>query len=81
MFPSVFGNLEWIIAIIVIGSIGYSMIEGWSISDGFYMTIITISTVGYGETLGGAIDPISGAIALALAGAAAASRRRRRRHD
>jgi voltage-gated potassium channel len=32
-----------------IGTIGYVLIEGWSIWDGFYMTVITITTVGYGE--------------------------------
>ncbi len=31
------------------GTIGYMMIEGWSFVDSFYMTIITISTVGFGE--------------------------------
>jgi voltage-gated potassium channel len=31
------------------GTIGYMMIEGWSFIDSFYMTIITISTVGFGE--------------------------------
>ncbi len=32
------------------GSLGYMIIEGWSLMDAFYMTIITIATVGYGET-------------------------------
>ncbi len=31
------------------GSIGYMIIEGWSFMDAFYMTIITMATVGYGE--------------------------------
>ncbi len=35
--------------IIILGSIGYMLIEGWSFLDSLYMTIITISTVGYGE--------------------------------
>jgi voltage-gated potassium channel len=29
--------------------LGYMLIEGWSLLDSFYMTIITISTVGYSE--------------------------------
>lgn len=37
--------LFWLVA----GSLGFSWIEGWSLLDGVYMTIITISTVGYGE--------------------------------
>ena len=35
--------------VIVIGVSGYTLIEHWSLFDAFYMTIITISTVGYGE--------------------------------
>ncbi|MBW1796360.1 MAG: potassium channel protein [Deltaproteobacteria bacterium] len=31
------------------GTIGYMVIEGWSFTDAVYMTIITLSTVGYGE--------------------------------
>lgn len=41
------------------GSIGYMVIEGWNFMDAFYMTIITLATVGYGEvhkvSLGGRI--------------------------
>ncbi|HET9780386.1 MAG TPA: NAD-binding protein [Candidatus Dormibacteraeota bacterium] len=35
--------------VLVVGVGGYMLINGWSIEDAFYMTIITISTVGYGE--------------------------------
>jgi len=35
--------------IIVAGTIGYMLIEGWSFGEAIYMTVITISTVGYGE--------------------------------
>jgi len=39
-----------ILAIIIIaGVIGYVVIEGWSFVDSLYMTIITITTVGYAE--------------------------------
>ena len=31
------------------GTFGYVLIEGWDILDAFYMTVITLSTVGYGE--------------------------------
>ncbi len=31
------------------GTIGYMALEGWNFSDSFYMTIISITTVGYGE--------------------------------
>lgn len=39
-----------IVILTVIGTIGYTLIESWPIRDGFYMTVITLSTVGYGET-------------------------------
>lgn len=32
------------------GSIGYHLIEGWPYFDALYMTVITLATVGYGET-------------------------------
>lgn len=35
--------------ILSIGTVGYMLIEGWSLVDSFYMCAITISTVGYGE--------------------------------
>lgn len=35
--------------ILVVGSFGYSFIEGWSVLDGFYMTVITITTIGFKE--------------------------------
>ena len=38
------------LGIVVIGSAGYVWLEGWPFSDSYFMTIITLSTVGYGET-------------------------------
>ena len=31
------------------GTAGYILIEGWSVADAFYMTVTTVTTVGYGE--------------------------------
>lgn len=35
--------------LLVIGTSGYSMLEGFPVVDALYMTVITISTVGFGE--------------------------------
>ncbi len=35
--------------IFLIGSLGYHLIEGWSITESLYATAITLSTVGYGD--------------------------------
>ncbi|RMG39766.1 MAG: potassium channel protein [Candidatus Dadabacteria bacterium] len=38
-----------IILVVLLGASGYTLIEDWSFFDSLYMTIITLSTVGYGE--------------------------------
>lgn len=35
--------------IIITGTLGYHFIEGWSLVESFYTTIVTLSTVGYGD--------------------------------
>ena len=37
-------------AVALAGTLWYRFIEGWSWSDAVYMTVITLATVGYGET-------------------------------
>ncbi len=34
---------------LALGTIGYNRLEGYSLLDAFYMTVITVSTVGFGE--------------------------------
>ena len=40
--------------VICVGTAGFVVIEGWDVFDAFYMTITTVTTVGYGE-----IHPLS----------------------
>jgi voltage-gated potassium channel len=40
-----------LIVVIATGTIGYRLIEGWEILDALYMTVITLSTVGFAETM------------------------------
>ena len=48
-FKKLQAGLFIIFIIIMVGSIGYMLIEGWTFFDAFYMTIITISTTGFKE--------------------------------
>jgi voltage-gated potassium channel len=43
-------SLAAIVLALSFGTSGYSIIEGWSLFDSFYMTVITLATIGYGET-------------------------------
>ena len=43
-----------LISIIGIGTIGYSMVEDWSLFGSLYMTVITLATVGFKE-----VQPLS----------------------
>jgi voltage-gated potassium channel len=38
-----------LISVLVVGTVGYMLIEGWPFLDALFMTIITMSTIGYGE--------------------------------
>ncbi len=39
---------------LIVGTIGFVLLEGWTILDAFYMAVITISTVGFTE-----VEPLS----------------------
>jgi len=43
----IFGVL---VLVVSMGVLGYHFIEGWHFFDALYMTVITLATVGYGET-------------------------------
>jgi len=38
-----------LLTIIIIGTVGFHIIEGWSFVDSFYLCMATLSTVGYGD--------------------------------
>lgn len=48
-----FRNLRWIALALfllgIVGTAGFHYIEGWSWFDGFYMVVITFTSIGYGE--------------------------------
>jgi len=53
-FQRVLLLLGLIAALLVMGTIAFHLIEGWTLFDGFYMTLMTLTTVGFGE-----IHPLS----------------------
>lgn len=44
-----FSGLFGILLILILASFGYMRLEGWDFWDSFYMTVITLSTVGFQE--------------------------------
>jgi len=38
-----------LVGLLVLGVVGYMIIEGWSLLDAFYMTVTTVTTVGFRE--------------------------------
>jgi len=51
MTPFVRFLIAFLLLVLLIfgGTLGYTLIEGWSIGESIYMTFITITTVGFGE--------------------------------
>lgn len=52
------------LALILVGTSGYHWLEGMSMVDALYMTVITISTVGFGEVR--ALSPLGRVFTIAL---------------
>ncbi len=47
--PRFLGALAYLLGLTVIGVVGYTAIEGWRVAEALYMTVITITAVGYSE--------------------------------
>ena len=54
-----------ITTLLTVGTVGYMALEGWSIMDAFYMTVITLTTIGFAEV--GPLDAASKLFTIALA--------------
>ncbi len=48
-FKHLFLSILYLFVLVATGLIGFPLIEGWNLGDSLYMTIITLSSVGYGE--------------------------------
>ncbi|NLF39542.1 potassium channel protein [bacterium] len=63
-----FSSIGLFAALLGGGTIGYHLIEDWSYFDGFYMTVITITTIGFGELYPLSRDGRIFTVVLALGG-------------
>ena len=59
-----YGTLA-VAGLLAVGTLGYMALEGWSAMDAFYMTFITLSTIGFSE-----VAPLDGAGKLFTVGLA-----------
>ena len=48
-FSRIAFSLAIVAAVIVVGSVGFMVLEGYTFIEAFYMTMITVSTVGFRE--------------------------------
>ena len=53
--PRFLGAIAYLIVLTVVGTVGYVAIEGWPWQEALYMTVITVTAVGFRE-----VQPLSG---------------------
>jgi voltage-gated potassium channel Kch len=41
--------LIWVLLLLAIGTIFYTQVEGWTVLDSLYFSVVTLTTVGYGD--------------------------------
>ena len=49
LYPRIYVALGFVLSVMTIGSVGFVWIEGYTWVEALYMTVITVSTVGFGE--------------------------------
>jgi voltage-gated potassium channel len=48
---SLFYSLSALAGVVAFGTVGFTLVEGWPLADSLYMTVMTVTTVGYGPPL------------------------------
>ncbi len=48
--PRFLGAIGYLVALTIVGTVGYRAIEGWPWHEAVYMTVITITAVGFQES-------------------------------